>query len=298
MTALTSPKGPLPTRVYWLRRLMVFSLLFVLVFGTTRLFGGDSGDDTPAAAVVSAEQKNSREGKEKDADQKDVGSKDAGRKDAGRKDDDQPRAGTPRPSGDPSASAAPTPSATPTPTETPKPQPQGECVASDVVVKPVPPSVRTTLKITFGLMISTKTSEACTWTVSPKTVVLKVDSGPRSKPDVVWQSRQCTDAIPTQDVVLYRDEETVVPVTWSGRRSDSECSRNTSWARRGWYHVQAAAFGGEPTDVQFELTRLSPVTVTRTVKPKVQPSKKERASASASAKPDGAVEPDQVSSDR
>ena len=283
MTALTSPKGPLPARVYWVRRLMVFSVLFLLVFGTSRLFGGQPGDEAPAAAAVSAEPKQAGEAKKK--------------QEAREERDRAPRPTSPKPSGDPSPSAA-SPEATPEPTETPKPLPQGECVASDVMVKPVPPSVRTSLKITFGLMLSTKTAEACTWTVSPETVVVQVDSGPRTKPDVIWQSKQCTDAVPTREVVLYREEETVVPVTWSGRRSDRECSRNTSWAKRGWYHVQAAAYGGEPTDVQFELTRLSPVTVTRTVKPKVQPSKKVRPSASTSVKPDGAVEPDQVSSDR
>jgi hypothetical protein len=36
----------------------------------------------------------------------------------------------------------------------------------------------------------------------------------------------------------------------------------------GWYHVTVSALGGEPSDVQFELDTPTPVTVTKTAKPK------------------------------
>jgi hypothetical protein len=60
---------------------------------------------------------------------------------------------------------------------------------------------------------------------------------------------------------------TQVPVVWSSRRSDEECSDRTAWALPGFYHVRAAAYGGEPTDVQFELVPPAPATVTQTAEP-------------------------------
>ena len=55
-------------------------------------------------------------------------------------------------------------------------------------------------------------------------------------------------------VVVRSGVPAVVPVTWSGRRSDTDCSHSTQWALPGFYHVYAAALGSTPTDVQFEVT--------------------------------------------
>jgi hypothetical protein len=60
---------------------------------------------------------------------------------------------------------------------------------------------------------------------------------------------------------------TQVPVVWNSRRSDQECSDRTAWALPGFYHVRAAALGGEATDVQFELLAPAPATVTATAEP-------------------------------
>jgi len=56
-------------------------------------------------------------------------------------------------------------------------------------------------------------------------------------------------------------------VTWSAKRSDEECTKFTDWAMPGFYHVQAAALGGDATDVQFELTGGVPAVVTTTADP-------------------------------
>ena len=66
-----------------------------------------------------------------------------------------------------------------------------------------------------------------------------------------------------------------VVVTWSAKRSDEGCTKWTDWAGLGWYHVQAAALGGDPTDVQFELVAPQPGVVTTTADPQ-QGGKKNR----------------------
>lgn len=276
MTALTAPKGPLPARVYWFRRAMLLSVLFVLVFGTTRVVGG-SGDPvagTEKAATVSAPVAAAIE-------------KNAKKQDATSQGDTKADESKQAPVVEPS------PSAEPTPTEKPKPAPVGACTNADVVVTPSVKGPRTSLKVTIDLTLRTRTAQACTFDVSSRSVVVKVDSGPRERPDDIWTSAQCREAIPTRQVTVYKDFDTVVPVVWSGRRSNEGCTTGTTWAKRGWYHANAATYGGEPTAKQFELTRLAPVTVTRTAEPQ---QKKDEATSTPAArtstpKPTGAVEP-------
>ncbi|GGD14012.1 hypothetical protein [Nocardioides daphniae] len=254
MSALTSPKGPLPPRVYWFRRALVLGTVFLVVFGAARLLtsssdassGGEDAATTVSTEVVEA----------------------------------------PEATATPTATASASPSAKPT--KPPLPAPEGVCSNEDVVVTPDVPSKRSTAKLPITLVLTTQTAEACTWQVSSRSVTVKIDSGPRKDPDEIWHSRHCPQAIPTKDVTVYRDHETKVEMTWSGRRSDDECSNLTDWARAGWYHVNAAAYAGEPTSVQFKLTRPSAVTVTKTVDPKPKKAKKKPSS---SPKPSGAVEP-------
>lgn len=305
MSALTSPQGPLPARVYWFRRVMVLAVVFLVVFGTARLFGGDDEGSAERAAQASASAKKS--GTEKNGTAKAGGPEDSDAKDVKDGTGVAPTAGA-TPSAGATPTAAATPTATPTETETPLPAPTGACRNSDVVVTPQVAKERRTVRVGIDLVLRTKTAVACTWEVSPKNLTVKIDSGPRNNPDDIWLSAHCPAAVPTKSVTVYRDTDTSVRMVWSGRRSDPECSRTTNWAKVGWYHVKAAAYAGEPTDVQFELRRPSPVTVTKTVDPKpekkkltaaqkrailkARAAKKEREQEQASTpKPSGAVEP-------
>jgi len=69
-------------------------------------------------------------------------------------------------------------------------------------------------------------------------------------------------------VVVRKDHPAKVFLGWRGQRSDSTCSRTTAWAQPGWYHVKAAAFGSEPADLQFELKKPVPPTITPDPEPK------------------------------
>lgn len=278
MSALTAPKGPLPARVYWFRRLLVLAVVFGLVYGSARLLSGSGdGSSDERVVTVSAEQE------------------------------------TP---------AEPTPTASASPDGQPKkakkqrkvkktppplPEPVGTCEAEDVVITPEVVTERTGPQVKIKLVLRSQGVPACNWQVSPSTVTVKIDSGKRSNPDDIWQSRHCPKVIPTKDVVVYAKTDTVVPITWDGKRSGSDCTEQTDWAKLGWYHVKAAAYAGEPTDVQFELTRPTPVTVVKTVEPEPEKrgkNKKDKKSdrkkragdrtptPSKTPKPSGAVEPD------
>lgn len=248
MSSVTRPRGPLPSRVYWTRRILVLGLALALVFGIGRLLGGEPRRTAGPSARPAAASATS-------------------------------------PSADLTASASATgdPStAEPSTTQgrervgeraevvTPVAVPTGPCADSDVKVAPSvdgPAYAGTDVAITLNL--TTVDSPACNWRVSPESVVVKLTSGD----DRIWSTQDCPGAVPSQSVVVRKGEVTRVPVTWSGQRSDDECSRTTLWAEPGYYHAVAAALGAEPADQQFELLPPVRATITPTPTPTVRPAK-------------------------
>jgi hypothetical protein len=151
-------------------------------------------------------------------------------------------------------------------TKKPLPEPTGPCEVSDVVVTPeVVGAAHAGSPVTFRLNVTTLETPACTYRVSPRTVVVKLVSGT----DRIWSSQDCPAALPEVDVIARKKVPGVAELQWRGQRSDSGCTRTTPWALAGWYHAQAAAFGAEPTDVQFELLPA----VAPTITPKPEPKK-------------------------
>ena len=272
MPALT--RGPLPARVYWVRRMLVLGTATLLVVAIARVLGGgsdaSSGSD-PGAQLV--------------------------------------------------ADGSPTTSSTltgpPTTTETVrKPgtrasksqapvlaQPDGPCANDDVAITPKVERAVGGHDVPIVLQLRTLTSDACTWRVSRDSVTVNITSGK----DRIWTSRDCPAAIAPRDVIIRKAVTTDVALVWTqAKRSDSNgCTRLTGWAMPGWYHVTTAALGGEPSDLQFELTTPVAGTITRTATPSQKPSQQasQKPSQSSSGRPvtpgqgqsgspSGAVEPD------
>ncbi|WP_210649955.1 hypothetical protein [Nocardioides sp. SYSU D00065] len=236
MPTTVRPRGPLPARVYWTRRLVVLGVPLLLVVVLARVLGGTSegreaaGDRaTQAGATVTTTAPS-----------------------AG------PTAEVPAGKGGQQQEVAP-----------PEPvlaEPSGPCADSDIVATPAITSVPGGADIPITINLRTAVTEACTWQASPESMTVTITSGS----DFIWSTRECPAAIPVQDLVVRQGVDTPVVVTWSGRRSDETCSRFAAWAMPGFYHVQAAALGGEPTDVQFELVAPQPGVVTKTADPQPQ----------------------------
>ncbi len=142
--------------------------------------------------------------------------------------------------------------------------PTGPCQADDISVLPRVKRAAAGGDVTIRLLLSTVVSPACNWQVSSSALALRLTSGN----DRIWSSQDCPAAVPDTPVVVRQAKRTRVDVIWSGRRSDAECSRTTGWAEPGYYHAEAAALGGEPTDVQFRLYYPQRPVVTKTAKPK------------------------------
>jgi hypothetical protein len=239
MPALT--RGPLPARVYWVRRLMVLGTAVLLVVAIGRLLGGGSdGSSGPdKAAQVGA----------------DISSKPSADL------SDLPTQASITSSG---------PAKKPTRTKTPLAQPEGPCANEDVAITPSVDQAVGGRDVPIVLQLRSRTADACTWRVSPDTVTVNITSGK----DRIWTSRDCPAAIRTRDVIVRKAVTADVTLIWTqAKRSDSDgCTRFTGWAMPGWYHVTAAALGGEPSDLQFELTAPVAGTITKTATPKNSPS--------------------------
>lgn len=240
----------MPARVYWTRRLLLLVVVLGLVFGAARLLGGvGDGGGGPSATPVAAD----------------------------------PTSTPTRPDLTPSR----TPSMTPTPTSqsggaapsvtggssasaSALATPSGTCKDSDVVVVPSVASPAYAVRpVIIALTLTTKVAAACNFVVSPAHVAVKVTSGESR----FWSTQDCEGAVPKQTVVVRREAPTTVSMAWNGLRSDADCSRSTSWAEPGYYHVVAAALGAEPTDVQFRLFAPVRRTITATPTPSPSPSR-------------------------
>ena len=240
MPSTVRPRGPLPARVYWTRRLVVLGIPLLLVVVLARVLGGSSdgkdettGKATQAGATIDQTSPASTSGPTAEVETGTKGKK-------GKKRDRET-----------------------TPPEPVLAEPTGPCADSDIVATPAITSAPGGSDIPITINLRTAVTEACTWQASPETLTVTITSGD----DYIWSTRECPAAIPVQDVVVRQAVDTPVVVTWSARRSDETCSKWTDWARLGFYHVEAAALGGDGTDVQFELVAPAAPVITKTADP-------------------------------
>lgn len=231
-------RGRLPARVYWVRRILVLGIATLLVVGIAKLLGGSSDGSGPDTAAHVA---------------------------------DTSPAARDTTANEPTSSAAGGPSAVgphhhakASASTTPLALPSGPCAASDVSITPSVPKPVAGRDISLMLDISTVSTPACTWTLSRRTLALKITSGS----DLIWTTAQCGRAIPRQDLVLRQSTPTRVTLKWDARRSQPGCPVRTEWALPGTYHLHVAALAGQPQDVAFLLTAPTPAQVTKTAHPR------------------------------
>lgn len=232
MTSMT--RGPLPAGVYWRRRFFVLALTSTLVFLVASLLTGGGGE--PAAdgvASQAAAEPSPSDGPTTTSDEAATDKPKKKRKER--------------------------PSEERTPEPPPLATPVGSCIDSDVQVSPTVESAVAGRPVTITLQLRTLVSEACTWRAGANHVTVKVTSGS----DDIWSTRECPGAVPQREVVVRRDATSTLDVTWNARRSNNGCPGLSEYAGTGFYYVAAAALGGEPADVQFELQAPSPEVIVR-----------------------------------
>ena len=225
MPSTVRPRGPLPARVYWTRRLVVLAVPLLLVVVLARVLGGSS-DGTGRRDRHGHPGRRHRRRRP--------------RPPPGRPPARRPRA---RRAARARRSARRRRAAETLPPEPVLAEPTGPCTDSDIVATPVITVRRRRLRdIPITINLRTNVAEACTWQASPETMTVTITSrrrlhlehprvpGRRSRRRTWWSGRPSTRP---------------VVVTWSAKRSDETCSDRTAWAMPGFYHVEAAALGGE-----------------------------------------------------
>lgn len=260
------PSGPLPPRVYWVRRLIVgvvaaisFGLVIWLLMRDQSTASADPGPTGPTAAQPSTTGspgegpgpgKHGRHGRNA---QSVPGTK------TGPASTADPTTGQPTgrptsepPTGQPTSGPPHSPQTDPpTATHSPLAAPTGDCDPAQVKLSiDVADSVAGHRNpVTFVLTVP-RSAEACALQITPDTFVARVTSGP----DVVWSSGDCADALLVQQVVVRNDPATVYRFEWNGHRSTEHCATAGEVAPPGGYWIEAALVGGEPHKAFFDVT--------------------------------------------
>ena len=243
MASTMRPRGPLPARVYWTRRIVVLAVPLLLVVVLARVLGGASdGKEAASGTATQAGAKVEASTVPTAGPTADTSAAEKGKKGKRKRTEET------------------------TPPEPVLAEPTGPCADSDIVATPLIISAPGGSDIPITINLRTKFAEACTWQASPTTMTVTITSGD----DYIWSTRECPVGIPPQDVVIRQAVDTPVVVTWSAKRSDDTCSNRTAYAMPGFYHVEAAALGGDGTDVQFELVPPQPGVITKTAEPEPQ----------------------------
>lgn len=246
MSALIRPRGKLPARVYWFRRSLLLVLAFALVFGVGRLLGGGDGKEPPTAKATqtavtgqpgTAPAANPMIGPTPFTPGKAKKKKNNGT--------------TVQPTAQPTAPLA---------------APTGDCEPQAITVTPALIAARAGQDVKIPLDF-TGTQSACTFEVTADSLALKV----ALDGDRVWTTQQCPDAVEKKDIVVRSAHPTRIFVTWSGRKSDEECSTLTKWAMPDTYELEAAVIGSEPSESTFRLNSPPRPVVTQTASPKPEP---------------------------
>lgn len=252
VSAVTRPRGPLPPRVYWTRRLILVGVTLGLVVVLARLFGGGADGEDATARAASGEAASAAADDSSDGSGNSSGDDGSTEPEAeGGQDADEPAEGE--------TEAA-------EPTSEPPAQPDGECATDDVVITPRIENAVAGSPVDIVLSVTTRESAACYWTVSAQSVVVKVTSGS----DDIWSSQHCPDAVVAADLVVRHDTPADTTVQWPAWRSGADCTIE-QWSMPGYYHVEAAPLAGEPTQAQFELVAPEPEVVERTAEPSATP---------------------------
>lgn len=239
MTSTTpGPRRALSPAVYWRRRLFVGGVLLALVLIVVNVVrGGPDPGPGVRATTAGAEQTTAAES---------TGAPDApvagieATKNGGRK---AGRRGKGR-----TADAAPAPGLA-LPTAAVLAEPDGVCADDDIAVTPTVRDAVAGVSATVVLALRTLSAEACTWEISSQSLAVRVSVGD----DLVWASWECPGQVPERSVVVRRAVATTYELTWNTRRSDTDCPDFTEYAQPGDYRVTAAAYGGEPDFVVFDL---------------------------------------------
>ena len=240
---MVRPSGPLPPRVYWFRRLLLLLVVAALLFWLARTVGSTSDPAAASTRPGPASTAAAPAGRPQTPDRP----VEPGHPSAGRPTAEEPVARRPRGEGRARDGGS---GQRPAKKRTPLAVPDGPCRPDEVALQPVVSANNEAGNpVELRLRLQTTERPACTLTLSPDNLLVKVSSGP----DELWTSAQCPAAILPSRLVVRAAAPLTYRVVWSGARSAPRCPLRTADAVPGRYVVAAAVVGGEPAQTRFVL---------------------------------------------
>jgi hypothetical protein len=230
VSGVIRPAGPLPARVYWVRRALLLVLLVVVFsliwWGAASVFGGGGSDARGSTSSSAGGSGGSGDG----------GSTVGGASQQGGGADKQ-RPGKHRHDGG-------------KPTRHRPAAPSGPCAPTDVDIAVVVHDVAAGHHAPVALRLTSGGAAACTLAITPDTLALRITSGS----DVVWSSDDCPNSLLARQLIVRAHKPVVYTFEWDGRRSTETCRTPGKVALSGGYWAEAALIGADVHRAYFDIT--------------------------------------------
>lgn len=246
------PRGPLPPRVYWTRRVVLVGLVCLILGLIWWMLPGSGGSGSAAANPGGGKPASGAGGP---ATTPLTPSATGSTLHTPRATDATPAS---RRTGSSPGTSKGTSSASGHGTSakrdrSPKLVPTGPCDPTSVVLAVDASSVKVGAGTKIGLRMSTPDGSTCSLAITPSLLDARITSGPAT----IWQSSSCPDALPVKNVVVGPQPRQVYAFPWDGKYNPNSCSTNAKDAAVGGYWAEAALVGGEPAKAYFEVTAKS-----------------------------------------
>lgn len=235
------PSGPLPPRVYWVRRLLLLVVLVVvisMVWWAVQKVTGSAEESTAGPTGTASSGADGDEASEADTSVQDPSEQDPSEQDA---DDPSDAAGDERGRGDKERGRQPNRSELRAPT--------GPCAVGDIDVDIEVSDVRQGRRNEIVLLFTGPPRSACDLGITPDTLAIRITSGD----DVVWSSDACPDKLLARQLVVRDRPAARYTFTWDGRRSTGSCAGTGQKAMAGGYWVETALIGAAANEAYFDV---------------------------------------------
>lgn len=234
------PSGPLPPRVYWLRRaVLVFSVLLVAGvlwwllsgLGSVPETTGPPRQQTSPVGTSAPPTHDTRKLTTRAGDGRHPAKHHRKRPQPGKRHQGSHQPRKPEP----------------------LPAPTGPCSPADVAMTVKAGDTTTGHATMVTLSLTSSALPACNLAITPETMVLRITSGA----DVVWSSDDCPDSLPSRQVVVRTDPTpaTTYQFSWDGRRSVQGCTAPGSVAKAGGYWAEVALVGADSHRGYFDVSQ-------------------------------------------
>jgi hypothetical protein len=220
------PAGPLPARVYWVRRTLLVVVLLVVLsvlwWAVGRVVGGDASGATSGGSPAAG-----------DGGSGGTGTAAASGQDRQPKNDHHGKHNKPH-----------------KPKHHQPAAPSGPCSPTQVDIAVVVHDVNAGHANPVALKLTSVGTPACTLAITADTLALRITSGP----DVVWSSDECPNAVLAREVTVRAHKPVVYTFDWDGRRSTETCAQAGKVADPGGYWAEAALIGADVHRAYFDVT--------------------------------------------